>query len=183
MNAPASKTPLTAVLEMHSAMDVPEGFRAEVVEGNIVLSPTPSGRHAWIVSEIHEQLTIPPGARSVQNVTIDVPATGERYVPDLVVLPRDVVLTDDWIFPPEHVLLAVEVVSPSNARTDRVVKPRGYASVAVPLYLLVDPLDRTTTLFSSPEGGVYREHVQAAFGKVIALPAPFDVAIDTSYFE
>ncbi|MEU3280350.1 hypothetical protein ABZ698_25240, partial [Streptomyces antibioticus] len=44
------------------------------------------------------------------------------------------------------------------------------------------PEGPTATLFGEPQGDVYRPLVVAKFGEPLALPAPFDVTIDTAEF-
>ncbi len=62
----------------------------------------------------------------------------EEYVqPDLCVVPADEV-TGDWR-DCQTLLLAVEVVSPSSARYDRVIKRRIYQEHGVSTYWIVDP--------------------------------------------
>lgn len=82
---------------------------------------------------------------------------------------------------PDQTLLIVEVTSESNAETDRVVKRRRYAEYGAPLYLLVDRLDKTVTLFSGPGRlgytGVEGPH---PFGEPVRLPEPFGLDLDTS---
>ncbi|MFE2854467.1 Uma2 family endonuclease [Streptomyces lavendulae] len=86
----------------------------------------------------------------------------------------------NW-YVPDQTLLIVEITSESNAETDRVVKRKRYAEYGAPLYLLVDRLDKTVTLFSGPGRlgytGVDGPH---AFGTPVRLPDPFGVELDTS---
>ena len=116
-------------------------------------------------------------------LTIELAPTGERYVPDLVVVPVDVLSGAGWVRSAADAELSVEVASPTNAEVDRVKKVRGYAVAGVPLYLLVDPLERSVTLFSEPQDSVYRSHVQVPFGKTIELPEPFSFSLDTADFD
>jgi len=51
--------------------------------------------------------------------------------------------------------LAVEVISPSSSRYDRVMKLEWYRSIAVPEYWLVDPFERTLTRYLLRADGHY----------------------------
>lgn len=117
------------ILALHETFDAPEGHKTEVLEGNLVVSPSPSGRHRLIYAELHRQLDqVMPAQLAVTNtVTLEMTATGERYMPDILVMSRDLLNSEDWLFPADQADLVVEIVSPSNARHDRVVKVRGYA--------------------------------------------------------
>jgi Uma2 family endonuclease len=185
MAAPNNHDPsVEQILELHDKFESPEGHKAEVIEGNIILSPSPSGRHGLIYDELHAQLRrlLPATLAVTSTITLSMPVTSERYIPDLLVISKDVLNTDDWLFPASDAELVVEIVSPSNARHDRVTKVRGYAASGVPIYLLVDPLERSVTLFWEPAGECYRQVHRAPFGTSIALPEPYSGKIDTSVF-
>lgn len=174
------------VLLMHDAHVPADGKKAEVIEGLLVLSPSPSGGHGFIQGELLAQLIrLSPERFTVTNtVTLEMAATGERYVPDILVIDKRVVKgRREWRFPADCAELVVEIVSPHNARIDRVVKVRGYAACGVPLYLLVDPLEQRVTLFSEPAGESYQRVVPVRFGGHVTLPEPFDGKIDTITFD
>jgi Uma2 family endonuclease len=172
------------ILAMHDKFDPPGGHKAEVIGGNIVVSPSPSRRHGLIYSRLHKQLSraLPTHLAVTNTVTVDLPATGERYIPDLLVVDESAMDTEEWLLPADQAEMVVEIVSPSNARTDRVAKVRGYAASGVPIYLLIDPLERSVTLFTEPAGSCYQEMNRVPFGKEIALPEPYVGSIDTSVF-
>lgn len=177
---------LEQVLSFHDHFDPPDGFTAEVIEGSFVLSPTPTPYHGRIFKKLLFQLEqlLPAGTDSTNNVTLEMPATGERYVPDLVVMAAEKFEpTAGWLCQASDAELAVEIVSPSNARTDRVTKVRGYAASGVPIYLLLDPLEQTVTLFSKPAGESYQVVHQVPFGDKLDLPEPFAGALDTGQFS
>lgn len=81
----------------------------------------------------------------------------------------------------DEALLVVEVTSESNASDDRVKKRRRYGQFGVPLYLLVDHIDGTWTLFSEPVHDGYA-HAEGPhpFGAPVPLPDPFGIEIDTT---
>ena len=162
---------------------VPEGDRVEIIEGNIVVSPTPQGQRGLTTRALRLALqrVLPDGFVDMENVTIRLP-DGQRYIPDTLVMPEDVLDSPEWLFPPDTVLLAVEVTPPGNGEIDRVKKLRGYAAAGVPLYLLIDRDDRTVSLFSDPADRIYRHHTQAPFGEAIRLPEPFGGPLDTTRF-
>lgn len=172
------------VLDAHDHFDPPEGFRAEVIGGNIVLSPTPAGNHNYVYAMLHTQLIgLAPKNMAVTNTTtVSLPATEERYVPDVIVLPKSVLRSEEWVFQADDIELVAEIVSPSSRRIDRVIKLCGYAASGVSGYLLIDPLERTVTLFTEPVGESYQGIHRVPFGEKLALPEPFDGVIDTAEF-
>jgi len=118
---------------------LPEDVRREYVDGEIVVTPFPSGRHSWVISELQAALkqVLPPALVPVSH-------TGwkpgrDEFGPDLMVVPREAL--DDVRFegiPP----LVVEVMS-TNRAMDAVTKLQKYAAAGAPRYWLVDLRDRT----------------------------------------
>ncbi|MFP8962067.1 Uma2 family endonuclease [Streptomyces nanhaiensis] len=187
MTAPLPDQESHDMLRTYAQIELPEGQRAELIGGEIVISPTPTNHHNWIYSELHYLLAHRSRERgwSVTNTTtVALPATGERYVPDLLVC-ESAVLRDarEWQVPAEDVLLVGEITSMSTVLRDRKNKAQGYGRSRVPLYLLVDPLDGegSATVLAEPDGsGRYRVEHRVLFGEKFTLPEPFGLEIDTS---
>ncbi|WP_026123509.1 Uma2 family endonuclease [Nocardiopsis chromatogenes] len=183
MAAPLPEVPFQgASFDLQEAADTftpPDGFRVEIIEGKLVVSPTPLGPHLRITSLLQDALKdLAPGYMAVQHATLTIGPTGERYIPDLVLLPEPMLEEKRWKFPSHVAALAVEVTSPSNADTDRVKKLRGYALGEAPAYLLIDTDDDTWTLFEEPQAGVYRKQTRPSSDGLLHLPAPFTGPLD-----
>ncbi|WP_235883670.1 Uma2 family endonuclease [Saccharopolyspora elongata] len=166
-----------------------KGWRAEIIEGVIVMTPPPGKPHNKVNSRVIKALArvILDEWELATALGVVIPATGETYEPDLAVVPREVLDAD----PPgdpvvaDQLLLAVEITSWSNAKTDRETKLRGYALGGVPLYLLIDRFRAggpSVLLYSNPESGSYRELSCVPFGKPIELPDPFNFTLETKEF-
>ncbi|WP_199815439.1 Uma2 family endonuclease [Streptomyces griseus] len=184
--------PLTqaeVLLEGFLALDTPEGFRAELVEGEIVVTPPPDGEHEKYISRIVRQV--------IKLSRIDMDVSGNkglklqrrdacptnRVIPDVTFGPLELDLfgsAGSWM-PCDGVAMVLEVTS-TKPRADREAKRRCYAGGGIPLYLLVDREAASVTLFSSPEGTDYRAHCTLPFGKPLPLPEPFAFDLDTSDF-
>jgi Uma2 family endonuclease len=77
------------------------------------------------------------------------------------------------------VRLVAEIVSPSNAATDRVLKTHYYADAGIPWYLLVEPDDGTITLrLFALDGDHYVPAGTGRPGAPLALTGPVVVTID-----
>ncbi|MET7301734.1 Uma2 family endonuclease [Embleya sp. NPDC005575] len=187
-NAPRSTD--SGIAALFESIEAPETVRVELIGGRIVMSPTPVSGHGGLLRRLFSRFlepNLPEGTDvPMSPVTIMLPGVGgDGYVPDMVVFDEDANWDfDDWKLPADVVHLVVEVVSAGreSQHDDREVKPLGYASGPIPLYLLIDPLRQEVTLFASPSDGKYQERHTVPFGGRIPVPDPFDAVLDTSIF-
>ncbi|MER5864267.1 Uma2 family endonuclease [Kitasatospora sp. NPDC002040] len=166
------------LLEAFLALDTPEGFKAELIEGEIVVTPPPDGDHETAIGRIARQvfqlctaeIDFAPGKGLI--------VPGGRYIPDATFAEQDAMLGRGSWSEPDGVLLVVEVTS-SRPEKDREAKRKGYASATIPLYLLVDRQQNRIVLHSEPARGDYRAVNWVPVGEPLPLPAPFDFELRT----
>lgn len=159
----------------------------QIVEGIITVTPPPSNAHNFIAGKVQRPLygVIPEDLGIYQRLAVTIPLRQSLCVPDLVVTAESALKTPGCFIPAGEAGLVVEITSPGTASQDRISKPAAYACAGVPLYLLIDswaPGGPTVTLFSEPEGDVYRSHHAVKFGDPIELPAPFGITLETGSF-
>lgn len=167
----------------------PEGWRVELIEGEIHVVPPAKGRHEEMVTEVADQVSgrrKDERLRTRTGVGLTVPGASSsgRVVPDLVIAPKGA-FDDEWEYhDPSAVMLVGEVTSPSTAANDRGPKCRGYARAGIPFYLLVDREAGKVTLFSEPsrKGARYTRDVTVEISKTLHLPDPLGFDLDTSEF-
>ncbi|SDJ64834.1 Putative restriction endonuclease [Nonomuraea maritima] len=162
--------------------DLLPDYRVETTGGRIVVNESGTWQHNTIVFRLIRLLigtVVDRGWEIWPNITV---CTGgvDRYVPDLVVVPRSPLMRFDHAVQGDSTLLVADVVSADSAYDDHYVKPCGYAPAGVPLYLVLDPFQGAATLFGEPSGGKYRSETVAAAGEPLVLPAPWDRAVDTA---
>ncbi|MEU5608838.1 Uma2 family endonuclease [Streptomyces sparsogenes] len=177
------------LLEGFLLLDTPDGLRAELIDGEIVVTGLPDGDHEHHISVIIEQV-IRKSATDMDfsgNKGLKIPRDSrtvpDHVIPDGTFVPHDQRLfqgAEPWM-PCEGVSMVVEVTSAKPDR-DREAKRHRYANGDIPLYLLVDREKSSVTLFSDPENADYREVVTVPFGKSINLPAPFSFPLETADF-
>lgn len=120
-----------------------DGNRYELVDGELLVTPAPRVPHQLVVGELHVALqgylrAHTPDLRVVLSPA-DIRWPHKVLVqPDLFVVRVDQLTAEDWSS--VHTLeLAIEVVSPSSTRHDRVTKRRVYQRQGVLTYWVVDP--------------------------------------------
>jgi Uma2 family endonuclease len=136
-------------------MSLPEGVRAELIEGELYMSPSPTFRHQQILARIYRALDDFVRKRTIGVVCfapLDVHLpSGDIVQPDLVFVSnahRDAI--QDWIRGTPD--LIVEVVSAAGAERDRIVKRDLYARNGVPEYWIVDGEERTVEVLELSSG-------------------------------
>ncbi|MEV7772266.1 Uma2 family endonuclease [Kitasatospora sp. NPDC086791] len=167
-------------------LEVPEGFKAELIRGEIVMTGGADRVHNWIVEAIRDQL---PRARWHRSTTqdIELPGLTSEPQPDLVVYERDAVEGPGRLIPAPLLTLVVEVVSKTSVLRDYRTKRELYAEGRIPAYLIVDPIKGLSVLFTEPgraASGVpdYAVERTAKFGESIPVDL-LGVTLDTSEFQ
>ncbi|KIF78728.1 hypothetical protein QR77_11055 [Streptomyces sp. 150FB] len=175
----------TDATEVFEQLEAPEGFKVELLRGDIVMMAGPDRVHNAIVESVQDQI---PRARWRRLQTQDIAIPGEKSEPqpDLVVLERGAEDGPGRLIPAPAVTLLLEVVSKTSADRDYGEKRSIYAAGAVPAYLIIDPMAQHCVLLTEPtgtgEGADYRVERTTKFGE----PAPLDllgVELDTGDFE
>lgn len=165
-------------------MTIPEGFKAEIVEGAVVVSPQRS-THWKIIESVLLQIKDRFGrrARTESDVLLIMPGYRNGFAPDLLKLSdraeRD--STGRWTHQDAEFVL--EVISRETADNDYGKKMRGYASAAIPVYVVADPYTGKCHAYGNPEGDGYENHLAVKFGEDLDLaPLGFDMRLATEDF-
>ena len=135
--------------------DLPEGGpRMEILEGELVVSPSPNWRHQWIVGELFVALRAHVRARGLGQVALapmDVIFDPHNVAePDVLYIATerlDIVRDRVWGAPD----LCVEVLSPSSVTRDRQAKRAVYARFGVREYWIVDPDARVAEVYAGTD--------------------------------
>lgn len=141
------------------AMELPEGYRAEIIEGAIEVSPTGRIAHAQIVNRLRNALASALAESEYAPYNDTNVVHGRRtWIPDCLVAPRELAphIDDEGIgVKVSGVSLVVEVVSPGHEcrRRDRARKRREYARAGIPVYVIIDDYDGegTVTILTEPQ--------------------------------
>jgi Uma2 family endonuclease len=152
----------------------PPGVRLELVDGEIVVSPSPVPRHSFVIVALGRFLSTHVDENDLGELLMDVDTIfGEHDVrrPDLLYFrkSRRHFIGEKAIHGPPD--LAVEVLSPGSERTDRREKFKLYAAGGVKHYWIVDPKQQTTEAYVL-RAGKYVGRVRGSGSDVVRLP-PF----------
>lgn len=158
-------------------LELPPGYRAELIEGEIIVTPPANREHESVIARLAKTINRQTDFLASGGLGLVTP-TG-RFIPDLTVA------TEEYFGagPGEHwndpagVLLVAEVTSWNGAR-DRGAKVLGYAAAGIPLYLLVDRVEKQTVLFSRPRDGRYQNRATVEITAGVPLPAPFGFTVE-----
>ncbi|NUR97485.1 MAG: Uma2 family endonuclease [Kribbellaceae bacterium] len=132
----------------YASLGEDETGRSELMEGNLVMSPSPSPDHNMAGLRIALQLIpqLPQELEVITDVDIDLELAppdqpGFSRRPDVIVVRRTArqrVRAEGGLIRASEILVVVEIVSPGSRRTDNVVKRAEYADAGIPHYWIVD---------------------------------------------
>ncbi|WP_432076613.1 Uma2 family endonuclease [Streptomyces wuyuanensis] len=163
----------------------PEGWRVELIEGEIHVTPPANGEHEEIVSEITGQVRDHRkdlGRYTGIGLFLPGASVSGKVEPDVVLAPKGSFADQQEYHDPTPVLLVAEVTSPSTAGNDRIKKIRGYARAGIPVCLLIDRDAGEAVLCTRPSGDDYRSKATYKLSEVVPLPEPLAFDLDTGRF-
>lgn len=141
------------------SLDPQEGHRVELVDGRFVVNAAPAWKHQRVADRLCRLLddaVFADGMEAATAVGVRV-RDGLGYVPDIVVSTERV---ETATVSADTIALAVEVVSPSTKKTDRLEKPAAYAGAGVPRYWRIEINDAHVTVYCYRlDGQTYVEDV------------------------
>lgn len=133
-----------------------DGYRYEVVDGELLVSPSPAWRHQLLISRLLPYLIDYLRQFGLAETLITSPAditwgqhpkdAEDLVQPDVFVIQRRGTI-HSWL-DVSMLELAIEIVSPSSGRADRVVKRMTYQRHGVKTYWVVDPDARVVEVWT-----------------------------------
>ncbi len=155
---------------------LPEGnLRYELLDGTLLVSPSPVPLHQAAIGELYVLLRAAcPSDHYVFLAPLDWQPDGRTSLePDLLVVRRDRIGLKNIVETPT---LVVEVISPSSARIDRMLKFARYAEGGIEQYWIVDPRVPSVEIYNLIDGE-YQLAASAQGTETAAVTAPFVVAV------
>lgn len=147
--------------------------RVELIRGSVVEKAGTSAEHSGAQGGVSARVGVKFSRTWWFFVELDVQFGDEIFRPDVCgyrrsglkekLAGRPIAVRPDWV---------CEILSPSNATTDRVEKLQTYFAAGVPHYWLVDPLEGTLEIFRRTD--LAYALVQSAHRGQRLEPEPFD---------
>ncbi|MBV9312728.1 MAG: Uma2 family endonuclease [Pseudonocardia sp.] len=152
---------------------LPEDRRVELLDGELLVSPSASSRHQRLSFRLCVALEAarPAGMEVLEAVNV-------RVGPDRILIPDLAIVTrpeeDIAVFDAADVLMLVEIASPSNVAIDRAIKPQLYAAAGIPYYVRIECTGPTALPHRLHDG----RYIADGGGSVLRLQDPFPVEVD-----
>ena len=160
MATPKSPGVLPGTLDYDDFWSLPDdGNRYEIIDGKLYVTPAPAMRHQIVVNRLHYLLSQHLEGKRLGHAfaapTAVILGPHRQVQPDLLFVSRErnkLITSKEVDGAPD---LAVEIVSPSSKKADRVVKSAAYADSGISWYWIVDPDARAIEEYQL-ENGQYR---------------------------
>ncbi|MFJ4830481.1 Uma2 family endonuclease [Streptomyces sp. NPDC088747] len=171
---PCGDRPLIA--EAHHIIDRLPGRRVEIIDGQILVTPSPDVAHARALKKVtrpFEAAGLDEDETEVhQAIGVWLPDGLEDYaIPDLCIVESDIEehLVENNSYDPVVFRLVLEVTS-SNWKADLRTKVTAYAQAKIPVYVIVDRKHQRLHVLTDPTGDEYETHRIHAPGELVTLP-------------
>lgn len=174
------------LLDTLDELHVPDGYKAEIIRGNIVVSPWSKGYYADVMDLVCDQLRphLPEGHRISYGPFLYVfPGNERAYGPDIHAAHQRTRRTDSNRLDGEGLSFVAELTSPSTRIDDLTDKVETYGKAGVPVYLVLDMEEEQATVFGAPSARGYEARFTKPFGEKLRIPEPFDCTLDTEGFQ
>jgi Uma2 family endonuclease len=153
-----------------AALENPSGV--ELIDGNMVDKMGKNAEHGWTTKEVLKALDgrLPPGWTSRKEEPVRIPAYDEPE-PDISIVRGSDADYRHRIPTSTDAALVVEI-SDSTLSQDRGKKLAAYGTAGIPVYWVVNLVDRQVEVYTGPGAGVYRSC--AVFKPGQAVPVVID---------
>jgi Uma2 family endonuclease len=187
MSGTEPRSEFEEMLDVLDELNLPNGYRAEIIRGNIVVSPWQKAYYLRVMELICDRMRpfLPEGHRISGLPALYVfPGVERAYGPDVHAAHESARESTSHHLDGEALSFVAELISTSTRGTDLNDKVRVYGKAGVPVYLILNMQDEEATVYSTPSPHVgYEESLTKPFGEKLYLPHPFDFALDTSGFQ
>lgn len=166
----ASSSELDDMFERLEQMHIPEGYKVEIVQGDVFMAPQ---------RDVHWQ-TIRRIVRALENrfgwdapvtsdVRIDFPGELNGFAPDVAKMADGAEKDERGRWRYQDVEFIAEVISKGTAANDYGAKKTVYATAGIPVYVIADPYLGRCRVFTHPQDGDYKIDLTVTYGLPVDL--------------
>jgi Uma2 family endonuclease len=158
-----------------------DGYRRELLDGALIVSPSPTDIHQIIAGRLMVALeeSCPDDLQVTQRVEVRV-SKRRSFIPDVLVTTDAAARRRTSKYEPHEVVLAIEIVSDSSQTMDRITKPALYAQAGIPFYWRVETehglVVHTHKMDVTDE--IYQPTGQ--FAKIVKIDEPWEITLPIS---
>jgi Uma2 family endonuclease len=174
------------LLDLLDELPVPDGYKAEIIKGSIVVSPWSKGYYTRVMKLVCKQLEphLPEGHVIERTPNLFVfPGEERAYGPDIHAAHERTYETGSSHLDGEGLSFVAELTSSSTRTEDLTDKAVTYGKARVPLYLVLDMQEGQAVVFGSPSEIGYETRFTKPFGQKLYIPDPFGCTLDTTGFQ
>ena len=125
-------------LEEFEQMNKEDGWNYELIDGIVLMAPSPSREHQKIAGNLHYSLRTQLSETHCETIyELDIQYNGNVYKPDMMIF------CDENTELPE---ILFEILSPSTRQVDLRIKVVKYEELGVKEYWIIDPKVKTVTI-------------------------------------
>ncbi|WP_428953995.1 Uma2 family endonuclease [Streptomyces sp. cg35] len=169
--------------EMFAQMTIPEGYKAEIVEGIVYMSPQRDTRWEVILDIVEQLRTKYPRKRVKSDVRIDYPGHLNGFATDVTLVSESAEKNAKGLWLWQDVVFVAEVISKGTGTNDYGPKKSAYATAEVPVYLVADPYQGKCHLYAQPKDGDYLTETTVTFGTEVDMTnTPVGLTLGTAEF-
>ncbi len=154
--------------------------RVELFDGSLHVTPAPTPRHQAHLRESGRPYWNPAaravGLQLLEAVNVRLRPGTRIPIPDLVITGPEWISTCPTVEAAE-VQLVCEIISPSNASTDKVLKMHYYAAAGIEWYLLVEQESRRATPLPAAGHATTQSSSATRTGEVLRATEPVKATI------
>ncbi|MBX3053761.1 MAG: Uma2 family endonuclease [Caldilineaceae bacterium] len=150
-----------------------DGYRYEIIDGELIVTPAPARRHAALAVRLTRLLSQAldkqqPGWCLITQPFVletETETTTHHCEPDLGIFaqPLETFVSDEELLP----AIVIEIVSPGNPENDYVRKVTAYAAIGIPEYWIVDSRHRTITFLALTTTGQQRHYAKIEHSQLL----------------
>ena len=138
--------PLRIDFDAFELLPKEDGWRYELIDNLVMMSPRPAARHQKVSGRLFAALLAQFKGQNCDVIQeLDLVLDGQYLIPDLMITCNDVFDGNRYEKVP---LIVIEIISPSTASVDYITKRHKYEQLEVQEYWIVSPEEQCISVIS-----------------------------------